>query len=173
MILKIRILELQIGILEERRSCYHFRWIVLYLKSNFYNMRFIDFMMFYTMANFKRQKGVESMDGKLIRANFVPGFTISLMVSIVIEIVCYLFFHIDIADSSNYFLKLVIGSLLCMIWIDYIYRKKKRYEYITSHQYKSFTLSITLGTFICFLILMASVIGNIGIPVAIHFLLTS
>jgi len=135
-------------------------------------MRFIDFMMFYTMANFKRQKGVESINGKLIRAGFFPGFTISLMVSIVIEIVCFLFFHINIADSSNYFVKLVIGSLLCLILIDYAYRTKKRYEYITSHQYRPFTLSITLGAFITFLIFIVSAMGNIGIPVAIHFLLT-
>jgi len=119
-------------------------------------MRFIDFMMFYTMANFKRQKGNESIEGKLIRAIFFPALVVSVIVSIAVEIFYFLFFHINIVDGSNFFIKWAIGAILCGILIDYVYRQKRRYEYIISPQYKVFPLRIPLGIIIVFLIFIIS-----------------
>ena len=134
-------------------------------------MRYIDFMVFYTMANFKKKMDRSLWGSQLARAVFLASLNVSLIIVIVIEIIC-LFFRVDIADGSNFQLKFAIGAILNFLLLCYIYINKKRYEHITSPPYKSFKLSITTGVTISFLIFIVCLIGGIGIPVAISALLS-
>jgi hypothetical protein len=129
-------------------------------------------MVFYPMENFKRKKMDETtFKRQLGRAVFLASLNLSFVIAIMMEIICFFIFRVDIADSSNFFLKVAIGVILCNVLIDYIYINKKRYEYITSTQYKPFNLSVAFGVTICFLIYLVSLIGFIGIPLAISALL--
>jgi len=130
-------------------------------------MRFIDFMVFYPMENFKRKK----LGGdQLGRAVFLASLNVSFIIVIIVEIFFYLL-RVDIASGTNFFLKFAIGAMVNTLLFRYIYIKKKRYEYITSRQYKPFETGIKLGVAITFLIFIACLIGTIGIPVAISKLL--
>ena len=108
--------------------------------------------------------------GQIGKAVFIGSFITSLVICIAVEVICF-FFKVDIAMSSNFQLKFAIGAVLNYCLFMYIYTKKKRYEYIISSQYKPFKLSTRLGITIIFLLLFASLIGSIGMPVAISALL--
>jgi len=135
-------------------------------------MRYIDFMVFYPMANFKRKKLDAIMWGKQLgMAVFLASLNTSLNIVILVEVICFLIFHINIFDTNHFDLILAAGAIMNSFLFDYIYVKKKRYEYITSKLYNPFNLSVTLGVIICFLIYIASLIGVIGVPLAVNALL--
>jgi hypothetical protein len=133
-------------------------------------MRFIDFIVFY-VANFRRNMDESTRKSQLGQAVFIASFTTSMIISIAVELI-YFLFKIDIASSSNFFLKIAIGGILMYALFEYIYMNKKRYEYIISSQYTPFRLSLRLGVIIAALILFASFIGMALIPVMIGALLT-
>ena len=129
-------------------------------------------MVFYPMANFKRKKLDAIMWGKQLgMAVFLASLNTSLNIVILVEVICFLIFHINIFDTNHFDLILAAGAIMNSFLFDYIYVKKKRYEYITSKLYNPFNLSVTLGVIICFLIYIASLIGVIGVPLAVNALL--
>ena len=104
-------------------------------------------------------------------AVFLASLNTSLNIVILVEVICFLIFHINIFDTNHFDLILAAGAIMNSFLFDYIYVKKKRYEYITSKLYNPFNLSVTLGVIICFLIYIASLIGVIGVPLAVNALL--
>jgi len=119
------------------------------------------------MENFKRKK----LGGdQLGRAVFLASLNVSFIIIIVVEIICFLF-RVDIAAGSNFQLKFAVAAIINVQLFRYIYISRKRYEYITSSQYKPFETGIKLGVAITFSIFIACLIGTIGIPVAISKLL--
>jgi len=126
-------------------------------------MRFIDFMVFYVMANFKRKMIDDGMWGsQLGRAVFLASINLSFILLILAEIIYAIIFRSNIFDGSYFEICIIIIAVLNAQLMGYIYINKKRYEYITSSEYKPFKLSITAGVSVCFstfLILLMSVIG--------------
>ena len=136
-------------------------------------MRFIDFMVFYVMANFKKKQNDGSIWGsQLARAVFLASLPLSFAIVSLAEIICFFIFRVNIFDDSHFKIILIIGGILNATLLDYVYINKKRYEYITAPEYKPFTLSITLGVTICFLLGFLSVVGSIGLALVINALLT-
>jgi hypothetical protein len=135
-------------------------------------MRYIDFMVFYPMANFKRKNLDATMWRRQLGTSvFLASLNISLNIFILVEIICFLIFRLNIFDANYWGLVLATGGILNSVLFDYIYVKKNRYKYITSDQYKPFNLSVNLGATICFLIYVASLIGVIGVPLVVGALL--
>jgi len=135
-------------------------------------MRFTDFLVFYPMANFRRKKIDKSMWRKQLgQAVFLASLNISLMLIIAVEIIGFLVFRVNVYEIYSIDIPIVIVGILNSVLFDYVYVKKKRYEYITSNQYKPFILSVTLGVTITFLIFVFCLIGCIGIPLAVDALL--
>lgn len=133
-------------------------------------MRFIDFIVFY-VANFRKNMDEATRKAQLGQAVFIASFTTSMIVSIVVELICFLF-KVDIASSSNFFFKIAIGAILMYFFFEYIYMNKKRYEYIISPQYMPFKRTMRSGVIIAVLILFASFFGMALIPLMISALLT-
>jgi hypothetical protein len=136
-------------------------------------MRFIDFIVFFTMANFKRRK----MDGltwasPLARAVFLATLSVSLLLFIAAEIICFTIWKLNILDTYFSIIVFIIGGLLIGQLLGNLYITKKRYEYIASPEYKPFRLSITAGVTICFLLFVFSFLGSLGTAIIINILLT-
>jgi hypothetical protein len=136
-------------------------------------MRILDFMVFYPMAYYRRRNADESWRGRQLgQSVFLASLNVSLILGIAVEFICFLVFRINIFDRSSLKILCVVAAILNSLLFDYIYVKKKRYEYITSPRYKTHNLSITFGMTICFLLFILSVIGLIGAALAINALLT-
>jgi len=136
-------------------------------------MKYIDFMVFYPMAYYRRRNTDKSWrENQLGQAVFLASLNVSLILGIAVEFICFLVFRINIFDRSFLQLLGVIGAILNSILFNYIYVKKKRYDYITSPQYRPFNLSITIGMTICFLLFVLSFIGLIATALAVNALLT-
>ena len=135
-------------------------------------MRFIDFLVFYPMANIKRKKlGGLTWSSSLRRAVFLAGLNITLLLFIVLEVICYVIFRINLFDSPYVkILILVFGMLIAQLF-SYIYVTKGRYDFIVSSSYKPFTLNITAGVAICFLIFIFSFVGGIATALIVNLLL--
>jgi hypothetical protein len=135
-------------------------------------MRVIDFMIFYTMANFRRRNSDKSMlESQLIRAGFIASLPASFIIYIVMEIICFFVFRVNIFDGSYLPVLLALWLILDSLLFNYIYINKKRYKYITSLQFKPFKLSINSGLNIGFLLIIVSLGGVIGVSLVISSLL--
>lgn len=126
-------------------------------------MRFMDFMVYYTMANFKRRK----MDGlmwatPLFRAVFLASLNLNLLLLILAEFIFSFTFKLNLLDNTYTKVILVIVALAVIQLFDYIYINKRRYEYITSPAYKAFKMRESAGVAICFLIFVFSLLGSIA-----------
>lgn len=136
-------------------------------------MRLIDFIVFYTMPNFKRKK----MEGllwasPLARSVFLASLSISLLLYIAAEIICFIIWRINILNSYFSIIVFIIGGALIAQLLGNLYMTKKRYEYIISSKYKSFTLGINIGIAISFLLFVFSVLGCLVVAIIINILLT-
>jgi hypothetical protein len=109
---------------------------------------------------------------QLGQAVFLASLNVSLMSIIAVEIICFLIFRVNAYEIYAIDIPIVIGGILNSFLFDYVYVKKKRYEYITSDEYKPFNLNVTLGVAITFLIFVFCVIGCIGIPLVVDTLLS-
>jgi hypothetical protein len=135
-------------------------------------MRFIDFMVFYTMANFRRRNSDKSMlESQLIRAGFIASLPASFIIYIAMEIICFFVFRVNIFDGSYLPVLLALWLILDSLVFNYIYINKKRYKYITSLQFKPFKLSTNSGLNIGFLLIIVSLGGVIGVSLVISSLL--
>jgi uncharacterized membrane-anchored protein len=133
-------------------------------------MRFIDFIVFY-VANFRKNLDESTRKSQLGQAVFIASLNTSLIICILVEVICFLF-KVDIASSSDFFLKFAIGGILMYALFEYIYMYKKRYEYIVSAHYKPFRLDLKLGISICFALFFVLLIAMIIVPGTISTLLT-
>lgn len=136
-------------------------------------MRFIDFIVYYTMANFKRKKMNGLIWGSpLARAVFLAALSISLLLFIAAEIACFIIGQINILDNYSSIIVFIIVGFLIAQFLGYIYITKKRYEYIVSSGYKHFTLSVDVGVAISFLLFLFSFLGCLGAAIIINIILT-
>jgi len=129
-------------------------------------MRFFDFLVFYPMASFQK-RNVTGWDWQtsLNRAVTLAAISTSFLSLACLELIFFLALRINILDIwYNKFLFLGGGVLLVFLF-NYIYVRKKRYEYIMSPQYKTFRLGITAGVITCFLIFILSMLLVIGIGI--------
>jgi hypothetical protein len=125
------------------------------------------------MANFKRKKlGALSWGSPLARAVFLATLSINLLLFIAAETICFVVFRINILDTYLSIIIFIIVGVLIAQLLGYLYITKQRYEYIISSKYKSFTLSITIGVTICFLLFVFSFLGCLGTGIIINNLLT-
>ena len=123
-------------------------------------MRLIDFIIFYTMAYFKRNKsGGDMWSNPLYRSVFLTSLILTLLSSILLEIICFIFFKLDALIVSATPIGLIIFCVIIGQLLSSLYVKRKRYEYIISSEYKPFTLSITLGMIICYLFFVFGFLG--------------
>jgi hypothetical protein len=107
-------------------------------------MRPIDFIVYYCMQTFKT--GNLNYSTPLGRACGGVGFIIGSLVITIIEFVVYLAAGYKITDHQIPFIIIFAGIYLLMGAIAYyIYHNKKRYQYITSSQYKPFKYTNTIG----------------------------
>jgi hypothetical protein len=135
-------------------------------------MRFIDFMVFYIMANFKRKKIDGSMWGsQLGRAVFLASLNLSFILLIVVEIICAFIFRRNIFDAPYFEIAIIVVGVLNAQIVGYIYINKERYSYITSPEYKPFKLSITTGVAVSFLLFLILFIAAFGTALIINSLL--
>ena len=126
-------------------------------------MRYIDFMVYYYMENFKsKHLGSLLWNSQLGRAVFLASLNLSLLLLILVEIFCYGILKIDISNSSYFGVGLAIVGFLNAQLFDRIYINKKRYEYIVSTEYKPFKLSVALGVFISLLFTLLFMLGAVG-----------
>ncbi len=136
-------------------------------------MRLFDFLVFYPMANFERRRVKEfTWGGPLDRATLLAALTTSFLVFAGLEIIYFLMFKVNILDVWYTIFLFLAGSILMVQLFGYLYITKKRYEYITSSQYKSFTLNTTLGVTISFLLFVFSFLGSLGIAIVIGTVIT-
>jgi hypothetical protein len=125
------------------------------------------------MANFKRKNlGSLTWGSPLARAVFLAALSISLFLFIAAEIICFIIFRINILDTYLSIIILIIAGALIAQLLGYLYITKKRYEYITSSEYKPFSLSVTLGVAISFLLFVFSFLGCLVSAIIINILLT-
>jgi hypothetical protein len=99
-----------------------------------------------------------AQEGQLISATFPASFPVSVISYSIIEILCFIIYHINSLDNQIVHLLAVVWATLINLLFYFIYAKRKRYEYIISTQYKPFTLSINWGMFICFLVTILSLL---------------
>jgi hypothetical protein len=136
-------------------------------------MRLVDFIIFYTMCWYDKKH----MDGllwnsPLRRCVFVAGLIITFCLFFIIEIIFFLTFKLNVIEFTLTEILLILGCLLMTQVFSYIYIRKKRYEFITSPKYGTFTLSTTLGVTICGLIFIFSFLGSLGVAIIIDKFLT-
>ena len=129
-------------------------------------------MVFYNMANFKRKKIDGFMWGSpLARAVFLASLPVSFLITIMIDILSFLFFKVNVFDDIHFQIAFAIGLILNATLLDYIYINRKRYDDIMSNKYKVFKLSINSGAIISFLAFIVGLIGCLGTPLVIDALL--
>lgn len=132
-------------------------------------MRFIDFIVFYGMANLKRTGG-ESLKANLYRAVFLASLIITMLIFPIVQLIYYSFSKIDIWDLSYSPFFIVIAGIISMLILQYIYIRKERYDYIISDEYNSFKLNSTIGVIISMLVFVLSIITIFGTEVLLHIL---
>jgi len=107
-------------------------------------MRPIDFFVYYCMQTFKT--GNLNYKTPLGRACGGLGFTIGNLVVIIVEFILRLSVGYKIIEHKYPFIITFSAVYLSIGAIAYyIYRNKKRYEYIMSSQYRQFKLANTMG----------------------------
>jgi hypothetical protein len=135
-------------------------------------MRLFDFMVYYPMSNFKRKEVKEfTWGGPLDRATLLAAITTSFFAFAVLETICSLIFNVNILDVWYTIFLLLVGCIVMALLFNYIYKTKKRYEYIISSLYNPFTLNVTLGVTICFFLFLFSLIISVGAGLLINILL--
>lgn len=130
-------------------------------------MRLFDFMVFYPMTSFRERKvkGWTSQTS-LRRATSLAAISSSIILLAILELVFFLILRVNILDIKYSIFLFFAGGILIIWLFNYIYIKRKRYEYIISSQYRPFKLGTTTGVILCFLIfilsfLLAAAIGVI------------
>jgi hypothetical protein len=135
-------------------------------------MRLFDFLVYYPVASFKKRRIEEfTWGGPLYRATLLASITTSFFLFAILEIICWLIFHINILDVPYTIFLLLLGCFLIDRLFNYIYKTRKRYEYITSSSYRPFSVGVTLGTVICFFLFMSSIFVAVGVALLFFNLL--
>ncbi len=135
-------------------------------------MRLIDFFVFYISTLYtNKRRGNLFWDSPIRRTVSIVGLTILMWLLSISQIVVFLIANKNLTDFSLFIGGLVLGGLLVIQFLRYIYVVRKRYEFITSSKYKSFTLSTTLGVTICSIIVLVSILIPIGVGIAIYTLM--
>jgi hypothetical protein len=126
-------------------------------------MRLFDFIVFYPMASFKKRNVTEfTWQTPLERATILAATTTSLLLFTGIEISCFLILKVNILDIWYTIFSFLIGGILIIQLFNYIYIKRKRYEYIISPEYRPFKLNIIIGVIMCFFLFVASLLAAIA-----------
>ncbi len=133
-------------------------------------MRLIDFIVFYTMALYKKKK----MDGllwsnSLRRSVFIAGLFTTLCLYSLTEIIAFLVTRINFIDKSISQIAFIVAVLLIIQLFRYIYVRKERYEFIISSEYKAFTFSTRTGMTLVFLLVIFSFLLPIALTLLIYF----
>ena len=135
-------------------------------------MRVVDFFVFYVTTLFKNKpRGNLFWDSPVRRTMFVVGLTFTLLLFSILEIIVFLIARINIMGNRLSEIAGIIGGVLLIQLLGYVYIVKKRYEFIISSQYRAFTLNANLGAAICVVICLLSFFLMIGVAGAIHIFL--
>ena len=125
-------------------------------------MRVFDFLVFYPMASFKKREVTDfTWQTPLERATILAAISSTCLLMSGLEIICFLVFRINILDIYYVVFLFLVGGIVMVFLFNYIYIKRKRYEYIISPQYKSFKFSVTAGVIICFLVFIFSILATV------------
>jgi hypothetical protein len=135
-------------------------------------MRVIDFFVFYVTTLYKNKpRGNLFWDSPVRRTMFVVGLTFTLLLFSILEIVVFLIAGINIMENRLSEIVAIIGGVLLIQLLGYVYIVKKRYEFIISSQYRAFTLNANLGVAICVVVSLFAFLLMIGVAGAIHIFL--
>ena len=131
-------------------------------------MRLIDFFVYYETTLYKSKEEENSLGNqRLNKALTIAAIIIAVWVSIIIQLLSYLFLRKNVININVLIIIFLVIALLTYIIFRYIYILKGRYQYIISDNYRSFNMSKFLGAFVMFLTLLFS----IGLSIAIGFFL--
>ena len=121
-------------------------------------MRPIDFLVYYCMQTFKT--GNLNFNTPLGRACGLASFVVGSLVLTIIVFILYLTTGYIIMDHYIAFMvTFLTGYVLSNTLVYYIYRNRKRYQYIMSPHYKPFKYTNTTGLAISVAAFVLSIIS--------------
>ena len=129
-------------------------------------MRIFDFIIFYAMANFQRRNTRnETLESQLSYACFGASLPFSLFICLIGEVISFSIFHVEILEGSYLPVLIAIWVVLDSRLFVYVYKTKKRFEYICDIQNRRFNANINWGISISLLLIVSSfavfVVGSV------------
>ena len=135
-------------------------------------MRVIDFFVFYITTLYKNKpRGNLYWDSPVRRTVFIVGLTFTMLLASILDVVVFLITGINVIDNRLIIIPIIISGVLLIQLLRYVYIVKKRYEFITSSQYKAFSLSTNIGVTICMVIFFISIMSLIVTGVVVNGLI--
>lgn len=131
-------------------------------------MRLIDFFVYYISTLYKnKSRGNLFWDSPVRRTVFIVGLTIGLWLLIASQLLLFFISNKNLMDYQFWLVGFIISVVLITQLLRYTYIVKKRYQFITSLEYNSFTLTSTHGIIICVVVPFLGLVSTIAIGIII------